>query len=134
MDLRKKILIVDDDADFTESLSAFLEAKGFHTLKARDGGEGLKIARLQRPDLIIMDVVMNERTEGFFTVQQLRRVPELQATPIFVLSSIYSTHPEFQISPDSGWLAHDEFLSKPPDMNDLLGRIRRHLAPKEATA
>ncbi len=134
MDSRKKILIVDDDPDFTESLSALLEAKGFQPLKARDGVEGLQAARVHRPDLIIMDIVMNERTEGFFTVQQIRREPELRAVPVFVLSSIYSRCPEFQIPPDSGWLGHDEFFCKPPDIHDLVAKIRRHLALKETPA
>jgi CheY-like chemotaxis protein len=88
---------------------------------------------MERPDLIIMDIVMSERTEGFFTVQEIRRTPELETVPIFVLSSLYSQVPDFRISPDSGWLAHDEFLSKPVDMPVLLEKIRQRIpAGKEA--
>lgn len=132
MNQQKKILIVDDDADFVEALSFFLKANGFVTFNARDGTEGLKLARMEHPDLIIMDIVMNERTEGFFTVQEMRRVAELRSVPIFVLSSLYSTFTDFQIPPEGGWLAHDEFFSKPADPSELLERIRQRLGVEEA--
>jgi DNA-binding response OmpR family regulator len=123
------ILIVDDDADFVESLSFFLEFHGYAVLRARDGNEGLKLAKMERPSLIIMDIIMNERTEGFFTVQELRRSRELTTVPIFILSSLYSTMTDFRVPPESGWLAHDEYLSKPVDMNQLLEKIRQRLGP-----
>lgn len=124
---KKRILIVDDDADFAEAVSFFLEENGYRVLKARDGREGLKLAKMERPDLIIMDIVMNERTEGFFTVQELRRTVELKDVPIFVLSSLYSQISDFRVAPDSGWLGHDEFFSKPADMPQLLEKIRRRI-------
>jgi DNA-binding response OmpR family regulator len=132
MSQTKRILIVDDDADFAEALSVFLQAHGFRTASARDGAEGLKLARMDPPDLVILDIVMNERTEGFFTLQEMRRVPELRNVPVFVLSSLYSTQADFQIPPEAGWLAHDAFFAKPPDMAELLGRIQQHLTVKEA--
>jgi two-component system alkaline phosphatase synthesis response regulator PhoP len=127
----KTILIVDDDPDFAEAIRLFLQANGFRVLEARDGAEGLRLARIARPDLVIMDIVMRERTEGFFTVQEMRRTPELKDVPIFVLSSLYSQYPEFRIAPDSGWLAHDEFFSKPVDLPAMLGKIRQHLGMTE---
>ena len=130
----RKILIVDDDCDFVEAVSAFLEAHGYEVVKARDGKEGLKLAKLAHPDLIIMDIVMNERTEGFFTVQEIRRTAELETVPIFVLSSLYSQVTDFGIPPDSGWLAHDEFLTKPVDLPELLAKIQQRMgAPVRTT-
>ena len=130
----RKILIVDDDRDFVEAVSAFLEAHGYEVLKARDGKEGLKLAKIAHPDLIIMDIVMNERTEGFFTVQEIRRTAELKTVPIFVLSSLYSQVADFGIPPDSGWLAHDEFLTKPVDLPELLAKIQQRMgAPVRTT-
>src|SRR5512143_710446 len=103
MPLKKKILIVDDDADFAEALSSFLEANGYQVLQARDGSDGLRLAKTQQPDLILMDVVMRERTEGFFTIQEIRHTPGLEDTPVFVLSSIYSQVPGFRITPEASW-------------------------------
>lgn len=127
----KTILIVDDDADFAEALASYLQASGFKVIEARDGTEGLRMARIARPDLIVMDVVMRERTEGFFTVQEMRHTTGLEDVPIFVVSSLYSQHPEFNIAPDSSWLAHDAFFSKPLDMPAFLEQIRQRLGVAE---
>lgn len=119
----RKILIVDDDPDFMEAVSSFLEARGYRVLKARSGREALRKAESEVPDLILMDVVMDERTEGFFTVQEIRSKPRIREIPIFVVSSLYSKT-EFQVSPDRDWMAHDEFFSKPVDLGLLEERIR----------
>jgi CheY-like chemotaxis protein len=123
----KRILIVDDDGDFVEAVSSYLEANGFTVLKAPNGRDGVRRARMERPDLILMDIVMDERTEGFFTIQEMRRQEELKGVPIFVLSSLYAQMPDFGSPPDRAWLAHDEFLSKPVDMVRLLEKIRQRI-------
>lgn len=125
----KRILIVDDDRDFVEAVSCFLEAGGFTVCKARDGQEGVALARMERPDLILMDIMMGERTEGFFTIQEMRRIPELSGVPIFVLSALYEQVPEFKSAPDSAWLAHDAFFSKPVNMGQLVEQIRHRIGP-----
>jgi CheY-like chemotaxis protein len=130
MALKNKILIVDDDADFAEALSSFLEANGYQVIQARDGSEGLRLAKTQRPDLILMDVIMRERTEGFFTIQEIRHTPGLENTPVFVLSSIYSQVPGFRVTPEASWLSHDEFFAKPVDPPQLLEKIRSRLSLK----
>jgi len=126
----KKILIVDDDADFTEGLAFFLEQHGYTVFTAQDGREGLRLARMERPDLIIMDIMMNERTEGLFTIQEIRHTPELKHLPVFVLSALYEQVPDFRIAPDAGWMAHDEFLHKPVNMPQLLEKIRQRIGPE----
>jgi two-component system alkaline phosphatase synthesis response regulator PhoP len=126
-----KILIVDDDRDFVEAVATFLEAHHYVVLKAYDGREGLNRARAELPDLILMDVIMKERTEGFFTVQEIRRIPELKKVPIFIVSSLYSQIPDFRVTPNKGWLAHDDFLPKPVDLTELLEKIRRRMEGPE---
>ena len=129
----RKILIVDDDADSVEAVSSFLEAHDYVVLKARDGVEGLKLAKMEHPDLILMDIVMNERTEGFFTIQEIRRTAELRTVPIFILSCVYAKVADFGVQPDSSWLAHDEFFSKPVNLGELLAKIREHLGKHDRT-
>lgn len=124
---KKRILIVDDDADYLEAVSLFLTAHHFTVLKARTGEEGVKLAKMERPDLILMDIMMGERTEGFFTIQQMRREEELRNVPIFVVSSLCTELPEFPIPPDGGWAAHDLFLPKPLDMAELLEKVRQRV-------
>ena len=132
MPLNKKILIVDDDADFAEALSSFLEANGYQVLQARDGSEGLRIAKAEHPGLVLMDVMMRERTEGFFTVQEMRHTPGLESIPIFILTSLYSQIPGFRIHPEASWLAHDAFFAKPVDPVQLLEKIREFLPERAA--
>jgi len=120
----KKILIVDDDTDFVEAVSSFLESKDYSVFKAHDGQEALKLAKMEHPDLVIMDVMMTERTEGFFVIQEIRRTPDLAKVPVIVLSSLWSSDTDFKIAPGSDWLGHDKFLPKPVDMSELLDEIR----------
>jgi CheY-like chemotaxis protein len=120
----KKILIIDDDADFAESVSTLLQHSGHHVLRARDGTEGLAMAAAEKPDVILCDVMMRERTEGFFTIQTLRRTPGLEDTPILVISSIYETLPFFTEPPERSWLHHDAFLRKPINPDTLLAMVQ----------
>jgi len=124
----KRILIVDDDGDFAEALACFLEANHFSVARARDGKEGVEKAKLERPDLILMDIMMNERTEGFFTIHEIRRDPALQRVPIFVISSFCTRLPDFEIPSSGGWLAHDMFFAKPVDPVQLLEKIRQRIS------
>jgi DNA-binding response OmpR family regulator len=122
-----RILVVDDDRDFVEAVRTLLSHAGYEVLTAHDGRAGVARARDARPDLIMVDIMMDERTEGFFTVQELRRAPELAGTPIIVVSAVYDRVPEFTIPPDRSWLAHDAFLPKPVAPDTLLARVRETL-------
>jgi two-component system alkaline phosphatase synthesis response regulator PhoP len=121
-----RILIVDDDDDFVAALVAYLSNEGYDVRRAQSARNGLTVAALLRPDLILMDVVMEERTAGFFAIQQLRHTPGLENIPVFVLSSIYETE-QFDIAPDSAWVATPEFFRKPVDLAKLAARIAAKL-------
>lgn len=125
-----RILIVDDDPDFTESLACFLEARGHLVMRASDSDQGIALARTWRPEAIVMDVMMRERTEGFFAIQEIRRLPGLDDVPVFAVSAIYTAEPVFTIAPDTGWLAHDEFFRKPVDFDDLALHIEARIADR----
>ncbi len=131
MSTRKSVLIIDDDPDFTRAIAGLLTASGFSVLSAINGREGLALARKARPDLILLDVMMDERTEGFFTLQQIRASASLQATPVIVVSSIYTDQPSFRVNPDAGWLPASLFLPKPVDPIRLLEESERLIAASE---
>ncbi len=119
----KRILIVDDDRDFVEAIATFLEAHGFAVARAHTGEEGTRQAKMERPDLILMDIMMSDRTEGFFAISEIRRDPALKNIPIFLVSGMCTHLPAFEI-PEGAWMAHDVFFSKPVDTGQLLERIR----------
>jgi DNA-binding response OmpR family regulator len=88
----------------------------------------------ERPYVIIMDIMMNERTEGLFALQSIRRTPELQNTAVIVVSSLYSDVAGFSVSPERAWMGQDEFFAKPVDMPRLLERIHAHAARARGAA
>ncbi len=126
----KRVLIVDDDADFADAIGSFLEANGFAVGKAFDGAEGVRLARAERPDLILMDIMMNERSEGFRAISEIRGDAALKHVPIFVISSFATQLHDLEI-PEGGWHSHDAFLSKPVDTPHLLEKVRRWVGTAE---
>jgi CheY-like chemotaxis protein len=121
----KRVLIIDDDPDFSQAIGELLESSGYKVSRAPNGKEGIHLAKTEAPDIILLDVIMTERTEGFFVLQELRRMPQHAATPVIVISSIYNDQPGFRVSPDAGWLPANLFLAKPVDPPKLLAEIAR---------
>lgn len=125
----KTVLVIDDEVDFVRSVASLLEGAGYRVLGAHDSQEGMRLALLERPDLIILDVMITERTEGFFTLQALRHTPELKAVPVIVISSIYTEYPGFGVRPEADWLPADLFLAKPVDPERLIREVERLAGP-----
>ena len=119
------MLIIDDDPDFVSAIGMLFESAGYVVQSAASGREGLQLAKMTQPDLILLDVMMTERTEGFFVLQEMRRSPTLSRTPVIVISSIYTEEPVFRVSPEAGWLPANLFLAKPVDPARLLEEARR---------
>ena len=128
MNERRRILIIDDDPDFRHAIGDLLESCGHEVLTAPDGRKGYELALAAVPDLILLDVMMTERTEGFFTLDRIRRTPALARIPVIVVSSIYTEYPSFRVSPDAGWLPADLFLAKPADPQRLIKEVTRLLS------
>jgi CheY-like chemotaxis protein len=121
----KKILVIDDDRDYVSAITSLLESAGYRVRTAPNGREGLQVARTYRPDLVLLDVMMTERTEGFFTLQEFRRIQDLSQTPVIVISSIYTDQAIFRVSPEAGWLPANLFLPKPVEPALLLAEVHR---------
>jgi two-component system alkaline phosphatase synthesis response regulator PhoP len=128
----RTILIIDDDPDFVAAIGHLLETCGYAVRTAPDGRKGFELAQAIVPDLILLDVMMTERTEGFFTLDRIRRTPALKAVPVIVVSSIYTEYPSFRVNPDAGWLPADLFLAKPADPERLVREVTRLLATPPA--
>ena len=110
-------------------MRALLESVDYEVLEEADGDGGLRRARAESPALILLDVMMGERTEGFFVLQEIRRTPALASTPVIVASSLYHEHPFFRVREDGGWMPADLFLPKPLNPEKLLAEVARLLAP-----
>lgn len=117
------ILVVDDYSDNRVLLAAWLRAKGFKVVEARDGREGLMQANRSNPDLILMDLAMPE-LDGIEATRQLRQRHVFSRTPIFAISA-YATH---DVKEDALAAGCTEVFSKPLDLGSLLGKIQGTLA------
>jgi len=131
--MSKKILIIDDDKDLVESLSQVLRTRGYETTSALSAAEGLKTLLAQKPDLVVLDVMMETDTAGFEAAGQIRslrptsRYRDLRTVPIIILTAIGQvTNSRFSFDPGDNFLPGvDEFLTKPVDLDDLLTKVRR---------
>jgi two-component system alkaline phosphatase synthesis response regulator PhoP len=130
----KTVLIIDDDRDFIKAIQALLESSGYRVRSAVSGRDGLQLAKTIEPDLILLDVIMTERTEGFFVLQEMRRIPALSQTPVIMISSIYSDEPAFRVDPDAGWLPANLFLPKPVEPAHLLAEVKRLTSASPSSA
>lgn len=116
-----KILLIDDEPDVLEMVRAVLMTKGYEVVAARGGEEGLALAEEMTPDLIISDLMM-PKVSGLEVIKRLKRHQRLRRVPIIVLSALGDDEkrpPEFWIKS----LSIDDYLQKPFDPLDLLGRV-----------
>jgi two-component system phosphate regulon response regulator PhoB len=85
--MAKRILIVDDEPDIVTFLSAVLEENGYSSLSAKDGVEGLDIVRKEKPDLILLDLMMPKKS-GITMFQELRNDPNTSDIPVVVVTGV----------------------------------------------
>ncbi len=122
--MTKSILLVDDDPDFLEQNRMLLEANGYAVRTAASGRECLAAVEAGRPDLIILDMVMGERQEGFDVSRELRNSEYTKGIPLVMITSVNDAIP-FRIEPDRTWLPVDALIEKPVDPQLLLGVVQR---------
>ncbi len=122
-----KILVVDDDPDFVEITTRVLTKEGYRVTSAANGQEGLKAMREQRPDLVLLDVMMATPLDGVHVSREMASDPELKGIPVIMISSIDSSE-HAGLLPDDVHIPIDAWISKPAKADDLLNTIRRFLS------
>jgi len=123
-----KVLLVDDDPDFVEATRIVLESVPYEVIVAYDGDEGLVKAQEERPDLILLDIIMPTQ-DGFHVCEKLKSDPELWHIPVIMLTSLSQRISDTAFSVHDGlMLEADDFIDKPVRPAELLARIARLLA------
>ena len=118
----KRILVVDDSIENRSIISNLLTPLGFEVIEATDGREGLAVAQEQRPDLIVMDLIMPDM-DGLEAIRQIRQSTALKDIPVIASSaSVYDFNR--QEAKDAG---SSDFLPKPVKADDLFEILRVHL-------
>ncbi|MBN2467856.1 MAG: response regulator [Deltaproteobacteria bacterium] len=120
-----KILIVDDDQDFVEAISIVLKSNGYEVASANSRAAGMEAVKKESPDLIVLDVMLEQPDDGFTMAQDLRR--QGTGTPILMLTSVgkisgmvYDKDPEM--------VPVDAFEEKPIQPDKLLAKVKELLS------
>jgi Lrp/AsnC family transcriptional regulator for asnA, asnC and gidA len=126
-----RILVVDDDPDFIEFTRLTLVAEGFEVSTASKGEEAIALMRVSRPDLVILDVMMQGALDGVQTAKEMRSDGDLRAVPILMVSSIADSA-YAGLLPKKENLPADNFLTKPVEVSLLVAEARRLLRSRAA--
>jgi CheY-like chemotaxis protein len=121
--MHKRVLVVDDEPDIVEIVTCLLEGEGYETLTARDGLEAVEVAEAEKPDLMLLDVMMPEMN-GYQVCRLLRAKPDLRDMPVVMLTAKAQQSDQFW-GLDSGATA---YLTKPFDNRELLRTVGDILA------
>lgn len=131
-----KILIIDDDPDIALATRLCLEGADYEVVEARSSEQGLAQVKAVKPDLIVLDVMMETTTAGFQTALKLRspdsdsEYADYRNIPIIMLTAIHSTTP-MKFAPDGDYLPVDAFVDKPIDPERFIQQVEKLLAPPE---
>ncbi len=127
-----KILIVDDDPDLTVVLKTVLEGESYVVDTAPGRAEGMEKLRADKPDLLLLDVMMATWSDGFEMAREIRKNPEFKDMPILMLTGVEQrTGIGFKSSAgDPEWLPVDGFLDKPVEPQVLIAEVKKVLSDK----
>lgn len=114
-----KILVIEDDTDLRTIVSEFLTKEGYSVLTARDGEEGVRLASVNQPVMILLDLMI-PKLDGFEVCRQIRTC---SVAPIMIISA-KNTEMDKMLSLGIG---ADDYLTKPFSLNELAARVRSHI-------
>jgi len=122
-----KILVVDDDPDFVESVRLVLGPNGYQVVSAANSDQGLEKLGEEKPDLVILDVIMSTVLDGLHMSQQMQESEEHKNIPVLMVTSIANTD-YAALFPTDEYVNIDSFLTKPISPDQLLKQVRRLIA------
>ncbi len=127
-----KVLIIDDDVDMVDAEKMVLENNGYTVVTAYNGEEGYNKIKSEKPDVIILDVMMATPEEGFQLAYKLKNDKEFSNIPIIMVTSVGKvTGFSFDPSKDEDFLPVNQFLEKPIKPENLLSAIENALKKKK---
>jgi CheY-like chemotaxis protein len=125
-----KILVVDDDPDFVQITRMILEKHDYEVMTATSGAEGLAAMRQEKPDLVLLDIMMTTLLDGLDVSEEMLDDPELKHVPVIMVSSITDTQ-HAAVFPTDDYVHMNAWISKPIDPDDLLNKVARCLREQE---
>ncbi len=126
--MAKKVLMIDDDPEFVDAISNLLDAKGYEVHTASNGQDGIAKAKAEDPDLILLDVMMTTKNEGFNVARELHEDDKLKETPVIIMTGIRrEMNLPFGFEPDEAWLPVKKVLEKPVKPEVLLSAVSENI-------
>lgn len=116
---KKKILFIEDEPQQIMMVKMRLEANGYEVISATDGEDGLKKAYEEKPDLILLDLIM-PKLDGFTVCERLKKDPETMAIPIIVITAM----DDKDVLERCRALGANDLIGKPFESSDLMSMIR----------
>lgn len=121
-----KILIVDDDPDFVKLTQRILHSKGYDTMVAASGKQALDVMRKEKPDLVLMDIMMSYILDGLDVTREMAQDPQLKDVPVIMVTSLTGARAQVAL-PSDEFIPAEEWIHKPIDPDALLARIEAAL-------
>ncbi len=130
--MTNKVLIIDDDDDLVMTMRLPLEAHGYQVFRAANRREGLQKVKEVKPDIILLDVMMDSMTAGFDVCRTIRNpdpaseYAAYREIPIVMITAIHATA-SLRFASDKAQLPVDAFVEKPIEPEVLLSKVREHI-------
>jgi two-component system, OmpR family, alkaline phosphatase synthesis response regulator PhoP len=126
--MAKKILVVDDDPDLVEAASLILKSRQYEVVAAYGGVEGLEKVKAERPDCIVLDVMMPDK-DGYTLCKELKADPAYRDIPVLLLTAVVSHIATTRYSHQMGLETEaDDYIDKPVEPDELVKRIEALLS------
>jgi CheY-like chemotaxis protein len=126
--MAKRVLVIDDDNEFVDAMVNVLDARGYDVDHAPNGKVGIAKAREQKPDIILLDVMMTTKSEGLEVARELNKDPKLKSVPIILITGVRKEMSlPFGFEPDEAWLPVKGVLEKPVKPDVLLKAVEEHI-------
>jgi CheY-like chemotaxis protein len=123
-----QVLVIDDDPEFVDAIINVLDAKGYVVDSAPNGKIGLAKAKERKPDIILLDVMMTTKSEGFDVAREIHKDEQLKGIPVILVTGVKKEmNLPFGFEPDEMWLPVKGVLEKPVKPEVLLKTIEQNI-------
>ncbi len=121
-----KVLVVDDDPDFVRITSKVLRSAGYEVSSAANGAKALQAMRKERPDLVLLDIMMSYVLDGLDVSREMAQDSDLAGIPVIMVTSLTAIK-DTEMVPGDEFVPVDEWLTKPVSPQTLLERVAQAL-------
>ena len=118
-----KILVIDDDPDFIKITRTILHSQNYEVLTAVNGEQGLEVMRREKPDLVLLDIMMSYILDGLDARRRMAEDKDIQGIPVIMVTSLTGERVRSEL-PSDEYVPASEWLHKPIDPDKLLDSVK----------